>query len=206
MRFVSLSDIYLSDIMRDSTTKYAVLGLLTMGPRSGYDLKKLIEGSVAHFWSESYGQLYPILARLAAAGLVRRRTERQRARPDRHVYALTPAGRRELEGWLAAPVRTEGFRSELLLKLFLGRAAGLETTRGHVERYRQRQRELAQTYDAIRARLRADHGRHPELPYWLLTLSYGRHRAQALSRWCDETLRTLDRLRRPRAAKRPRAG
>lgn len=185
--------------MRDSRTKYAVLGLLTQGARSGYDLKKLIEASVAHFWSESYGQLYPILARLAADGLVRRRTIHQRPRPPRHVYALTPAGRRELQRWLEEPVPAEGFRSELLLKVFLGSAAGVDATRRHVERYRAQQRELIRTYDAIRDGLRAGHRRHPELPYWLMTLSYGRHRAHALARWGDETLSLLDRLRRRRA-------
>ena len=53
------------------TTEYAVLGMLALGPGSGYDLKKRVEGSIAHFWSESYGQIYPILAHLASQGLVR---------------------------------------------------------------------------------------------------------------------------------------
>src|SRR5262249_61796934 len=77
---------------KTSTTEYAVLGMLAMGPGSGYDLKKRIEGSVAHFWSESYGQIYPILSRLAAEGLIARRLERQKGKPDRHVYSITAAG------------------------------------------------------------------------------------------------------------------
>ncbi|MGH9601902.1 MAG: PadR family transcriptional regulator, partial [Terriglobales bacterium] len=47
-----------------NTTRFALLGLLSLGPQSGYDLKKRMEQSIAHFWSESYGQIYPTLRRL----------------------------------------------------------------------------------------------------------------------------------------------
>src|SRR5882762_1606394 len=106
---------------KGGTTEYAVLGMLALGPGSGYDLKKRIEGSIAHFWSESYGQIYPILARLAARRLVERRLERQKGKPDRYVYSITAEGRERLGAWLAEPARERGFRSELLLKLFFGR-------------------------------------------------------------------------------------
>ena len=36
-----------------------------LGCHDHQDLKKRIDGSLAHFWSESYGQIYPHLARLA---------------------------------------------------------------------------------------------------------------------------------------------
>src|SRR5260370_28739340 len=88
---------------RANTSRYAILGGLSLGPRSGYDVKKLIEASIAHFWSESYGQIYPILNRLAAEGLAARRREKQRGKPDRHVYSLTPRGREELQPWLRPP-------------------------------------------------------------------------------------------------------
>jgi len=39
-----------------STSSFAILGVLSLGAMSGYDVKKLIERSIAHFWNESYGQ------------------------------------------------------------------------------------------------------------------------------------------------------
>ena len=51
--------------MKKSKTRFAVLGILSYGPMSGYDIKKFYEQNVAGFWSESYGQIYPILKRLA---------------------------------------------------------------------------------------------------------------------------------------------
>src|SRR2546429_5742806 len=81
---------------RANTSRYAILGVLSRRPMSGYDVKKLIERSIAHFWSESYGQIYPILNRLAAEGLAERRREGQPGQPDRPAHSLPSNGRPEL--------------------------------------------------------------------------------------------------------------
>ena len=57
-----------------STSRYALLGMLSIRPMSGYDIKKLIEASISNFWTESYGQIYPILKTLVAEKLVTRTT------------------------------------------------------------------------------------------------------------------------------------
>lgn len=67
---------------RLNQSQYALLGLLSMGPMSGYDMKQLSEWSVGHFWREGYGQIYPSLKRLTEVGLVKRKTERNAGRPD----------------------------------------------------------------------------------------------------------------------------
>src|SRR2546422_10690896 len=90
---------------RANTSRDAILGGLSRRALSGYDVKKLIERSIAHFWNESYGQIYPILNRLAAEGLAERRRGRQRGRPGRAVYSLAPEGRQEVEGGRALPPR-----------------------------------------------------------------------------------------------------
>jgi DNA-binding PadR family transcriptional regulator len=178
------------------TTEYAVLGMLAVGPGSGYDLKKRIEGSIAHFWSESYGQIYPILSRLAAQGLIDRRVERQKGKPDRQVYSITAAGLERLGAWLEQPPQPQGFRSELLLKLFFGRRRPVEESIRQVEHFREHQQALKRGYaDSERKLLRERRG-HPDLPYWLMTLHFGQSRANALLRWSDDTLRALERLRR----------
>ncbi len=182
---------------RANTSRYAILGLLSLGPHSGYDLKKLIDRSIAHFWNESFGQIYPILRGLEAEGLARRRSERQDGKPDRQVYSLTAEGQNELQRWLQQPARPEGFRSELLLKLFLGAHVPAEANLRQLQEFRKRQQALLATYAGIEQRLRREARDHPDLPYWLLTLHYGQRRAAALASWSDEALTTLQRLRRP---------
>ena len=61
-------------------TRFAVLGLLSIRPMSGYDLKHTIEASTRNFWNESYGQIYPALRALADAGLVMRQPEPKSAK------------------------------------------------------------------------------------------------------------------------------
>ena len=54
--------------MKLTAVTWALLGLLYQRPRSGYDLKQAVDRSIRHFWAASYGQIYPELARLEAAG------------------------------------------------------------------------------------------------------------------------------------------
>src|SRR5256712_12385581 len=165
---------------RANTSRYAILGVLSRRPMSGYDVKNPSDRSIAHFGSQGYGQIYPILTRLAAEGLAERRRERQRGKPDRHVYSLTSKGRAELLRWLALPARLEPVRSELLLKLFLGRAGPVANSAAQIEHVQTRHRALLDTYDGIERQLRKDMHGHPQPPYWLITLRWGQHRSQAM--------------------------
>jgi PadR family transcriptional regulator AphA len=83
-----------------STTEVTVLGLLAFGQRSGYDLLRLAERSVAYIWTPSRSQIYKVLPRLVAAGLASAREVEQRGRPDKALYTITPQGRQTLRAWL----------------------------------------------------------------------------------------------------------
>lgn len=181
-------------------SRYAILGFLSWGPMSGYDIRKMIEASVGNFWRESYGQIYPILRQLESEGLARCRVEPRDGRPDRKVYSISDAGRRELDAWLASPVDDQPSRNELLLKLFFARRAGTEEAVGLVETFRELQSRLFERYEAIESELRGGHSGDADLPYWLITVRYGRHVSRALLDWCDETLGTLGELRRKEGA------
>ena len=83
---------------RSSSSKEVLLGLLTVAPMSGYDLGQNIRGSVGFFWNESYGQIYPNLKTLAAEGFVACKTERQKGKPERHIYSITKKGKERSGG------------------------------------------------------------------------------------------------------------
>jgi DNA-binding PadR family transcriptional regulator len=189
---------------RASTSRFAILGVLGFCPMSGYDVKRLIERSIAHFWNESYGQIYPILNQLAVEGLAQRRREKQRGKPDRQIYSLTDKGRQELARWLAVPARQEPFRNELLLKLFLGAEGPVADSIAQIEHYQSRQQALLELYVGIERRVREELAGHPQLPFTLVTLHYGQHRCRAMLVWCAESLRALKRLEGRRARPRRR--
>jgi DNA-binding PadR family transcriptional regulator len=187
--------------MRNDTSRYAVLGMLSIRPMSGYDIKQAIGESIVHFWDESYGRIYPSLQRLAAEGLARRKTARQDGRPERQVYSLTSQGRQALERWLALPIREQKPRSELLLKLFFGRHLPAAVAVRFVEHYRQEQVQSLAAFRSLEREVKAQTPRHPDQPFWLITIRFGQHRSRAAVEWCDETLRSL--TRDARGAKAP---
>jgi PadR family transcriptional regulator, regulatory protein AphA len=175
------------------TSKYAVLGMLSLRPMSGYDIRQMVQQSIMYFWSESYGQIYPALKRLEAQKLVERLQGAQKGRASRQAFALTREGRRELQKWIAGEPQVQPFRNELLLKLFFGRLVPRETSQEHVRQFRQRQESLLQAYSHVQLRLNKEHKRNPALSFCLITLSYGLHQARALRDWCDETLAALEK-------------
>jgi PadR family transcriptional regulator AphA len=190
-------DIYHKDMKDDPSKRpnqslFAMLGLLSLGPRTGYELRKLSDESIQHFWRESYGQIYPSLKELESRGWATRRVEEGQGRPDRQVYSLTEEGRAALTAWLEQPVKDEVLRVEILLKLFFGRQSPPEVNLAHVREHAQVHQQLLEVYAATEAHLRSECGDHPDLPYWLLTLSYGRHRSQAILAWCKESLPLLE--------------
>ncbi|CAA9566297.1 MAG: hypothetical protein AVDCRST_MAG86-1220 [uncultured Truepera sp.] len=99
-----------------------------------------------------------------------------------------------LRRWLETPAETTPPRNELLLKLFLGRQAAPEVNWAHLERFRAEQDALIATYGGIERWLETEQAGDSSLPYWLLTLSYGRLQAEALRRWSEEGLIALKNL------------
>jgi PadR family transcriptional regulator AphA len=179
---------------RENKSKYAVLGFLSMGPMSGYDIKKMFEQSIINFWNESYGQIYPILKRLVEEGLATRSVVKQMGKPDRHVYELTDSGKEQLHQWLTEPAEEQKQRIEILLKLFFGRQVAVKDHIRHVRQFSDFHHQSLQKLESIEGWLKMDHEENPDLPYWLMTVSYGQHVYRALACWCDETLATLNKM------------
>lgn len=179
---------------RENKSKYAVMGFLSLAPLSGYDIKKMFEQSIINFWNESYGQIYPILKRLVDEGLATRSVEKHLGKPDRHVYALTDKGQEQLQDWLSEPAEPQKQRIEILLKLFFGRQVAVEDNMRHVQRFRDVHHQLLQKLGSIEGSVKVEHTENPDLPYWLMTVSFGQHVYQALIQWCDETLATMSRM------------
>ena len=118
-----------------TTSEAAVLALLALGGEgSGYELTKRVGRAIGHVWAPARSQLYALLPRLVTDGHVRMRTVRQRTRPDKQVYRLTPAGRAALDAWLADE---SGGESAFHLRLFVGSLLPTGILAGHVERFRE---------------------------------------------------------------------
>ncbi len=175
-------------------TEFAILGLLGQGPKSGYDIKRLVEERLSHFWNESVGHIYPILKRLHERGWVKKRVMPSENRPPRHEYALTAAGRRALERWFTEPVAPVPPRNELLLRVFLGAMAPAGAVAEQVAAYRGRRLSELARLETIAADLEREARADPEFVWWRMTLNAGIHAAQSAVAWCDAVLPELTKL------------
>jgi len=176
---------------RTNKTDFAILGLLSLEPMSGYDMKAFISTSIDFFWQESYGQIYPALQRLLDEGSISRRVAPGKGRPDRHVYRITAKGRKRLAAWLAADTDPEPVRSELLLKLFFGPLAGPAIHERQIGTLLQHQKQRLRAFKEVERGILKEHETSPFHPYWYATLQFGVHVTRARVRWCRETLAWL---------------
>ena len=71
---------------------HVLLGLLSRGPASGWDLKHRMERDPALGWDAELTQIYPALRRLLRGGFVTMKRRRSEKGPPRREYRLTPAG------------------------------------------------------------------------------------------------------------------
>ncbi|MBZ5582901.1 MAG: PadR family transcriptional regulator [Acidobacteriia bacterium] len=178
-------------MQRSSSGPEILLGLLTVEPMSGYDLRQAILGSIGHFWNESYGQIYPNLKRLAAGGFVKSRTVHQPGKPDRHIHSITEKGRQRLRKWLAVPPQPEIPRNELLLKLFLGAQTSPDILIGYVDDMARQSRAILETLGRALAEGVEANPHHPAVPYWTMAARFGQLEMEAHLRWAEETLAAL---------------
>ena len=177
--------------MKKSKTRFAVLGILSYGPMSGYDIKKFYEQNVAGFWRESYGQIYPILKRLTTEGLTTRSVHKQEGKPDRHIYALTAKGREELQQWLMEPTGRHIGRHETLLKLMFGQQIPVAENIRQIERFWERQKGELAEIEVLKKRLEQEEDDDPNMPFWQLAFSYGEHVNRAYIEWAKEAIASL---------------
>lgn len=192
--------------MKENKTKYSVLGILSYGPMSGYDIKKFYEKSIAGFWSESYGQIYPSLKRLAKEKLVTKSVQKQQGKPDRHIYAITDKGREELQRWLVEPIGRHIGRHEILLKLIFGREISVKDNITQIERFRKRQQIELKEVKRLRKQFETTKTDNPNLLFWLMALDFGKYVNEAYIQWAEKTLMALDQMEANNVSRKDRTG
>jgi DNA-binding PadR family transcriptional regulator len=183
---------------KENRSKYAILGMLDLFPMSGYDIRKFTAMSVAHFWKEDYGHIYPTLKLLLAEGLARKTEEAVEGKPPRHLYTITDEGRKELAAWLENAPNPPNIRIELLLKIFLGSRTEPRTLAPMLESQAAAcaasYAELAGTEKRLESMIEGGGERGREARFQLMTLRYGKSYYEGLGAWCREVLGELRSL------------
>jgi PadR family transcriptional regulator AphA len=174
--------------------EHAILGFLNYQPYTGYDLKKIFDSSVQHFWPADQSQIYRTLNRLTAEGYADMEKVPQEDRPDRKVYHLTEAGRAELMQWLSEPPHVGSPRSASLIQVFFAGQMSDEEILAKFEAFAAAMRATLAQYDQIPEQLEPFEQEIPsprEHFFWLLTLESGIANVRAELAWAESVIERI---------------
>ncbi len=169
--------------MKDaSRTQFACLTALRVSPMSGYQISENCKAWFSHFWSESYGQIYPTLRKLYLAGDIEKLPPQKGQRGN--IYKITDQGEKTLVQWLQVPAVPASLRDEYYLKFFSANAIPSQIQRDHLLRKRQNVEDmLADTRQSLK---HLENVPHPDADYWKLMVRAGIIAYEAELVWLDE--------------------
>jgi DNA-binding PadR family transcriptional regulator len=174
--------------------EYAILGFLNYHPYSGYDLKKIFDNSIRHFWPADQSQIYRTLSRLTELGFAEMEKVAQEDRPDRKVYHITEAGRADLLKWLSGPPPMDEPRSAPLIQVFFLGQLSDEEILAKFEGYAVIMRSVLAQYDQVPARIgpfQQEITSPREHFFWMLTLDSGIRMMRANLEWTESVIEKI---------------
>ncbi len=102
-----------------SKLQFIILGLLAQENRTGYDLTQAFTDEIGEFWQAGHSQIYPLLARMQAQGLIDYERTVAGTKLEKKLYHITAAGRAALSAWIATPTpELAASKDEFVLKLY----------------------------------------------------------------------------------------
>ncbi len=133
--------------------KIALLGLISIKPASGYDLKQTIERSIHFIWNATSPQIYSTLRKLRDEGLISTEEFPQQGKPDKQIHSISQKGRKALEAFVSEPIRSSVTRDEVLLRIFFGNLSDPTDMRRELQSYLDRVREERAYLETVEARI-----------------------------------------------------
>jgi PadR family transcriptional regulator AphA len=174
--------------------EFAILGFLNYRPYTSYDLKKIFDTTIRHFWLANQIQIYRTLARLTEQGYTGMEKVSQDVRPDRKVYSIADAGLAKLRKLLAAPPSLEGTRSAGLSQVFFAGQLPDEDLLAKFKGFVAIVRASLAQWDRIPGQLepfQEDVNSTREHFFWILTLDNGIRAARATLEWAESIIEKI---------------
>ena len=173
--------------------KHILLGFLSYGPLTGYDLKKHMDNSTQFFWHAKLSQIYPTLKELAEQELVKAEVIPQEGKPDKKIYFITEVGRAMFMDWLAESIKELPKTKEpALLKLFFSGALDkevlLEQLYLQLALHRAQLACYQQETAAYIRQIIAETGIIRESVLWELARQYGEEHERTYIRWLEKAI------------------
>ncbi len=182
--------------------KHGLLGFLSYGPKSGYQLHKMFFKTVRPTLSIVYRQLNG----MAEDGLVEYKRVNQKKYPDKNVFHITKSGRSVLEKWLKTPMKVEASREPHLMQMWYASRVDKKYMIANIRSYAAQIKNEVQYYEteatiAIEKNLK---GSELDVLYWLLIGDLAIKQDKLFLEWAEEAMRQISGFKEPHRSIRPK--
>ena len=169
--------------------RYAILGLLTFEPMSGYTLKtRYFDQSIRYFWPADQAQIYRTLQGLEDDGAVTSETVESETRPNSKLYTISGKGEQELREWLVQKNPPETPKDAFLVQLYFGRLLSREQILGVLESRRAEHLQRLRHFEALQLPVGKTPQMRQQVLFGGLTLDFARRREKMMLEWLDACL------------------
>lgn len=179
---------------------YAMLGILTYGPMTGYNLKKVFDKSVSQVWVASLSQMYRELSSLEKKGYVSSEIQKQDDRPDKKIYTITEEGANAFNKWLhECPEKlSTAHRDAFMLRLFFGSRLENAEVINLLSRFITEKKQILDILNGIEknfsqcSREFALESAEREKLFWHFTIKRGQMTLKTVIQWAEECIIELE--------------
>lgn len=177
--------------MLKNKSMYAILGILSLSPSTGYDIKKYSDRVLSGFWNENFGHIYPTLKKMLEDGMIEIVSSEKNEKKVR--YGITEKGKHALEEWLSEETMPQPVRSEFMLKLLFSSSQPRENVIQMLENYKALHEKNIEKYLGIQKDLEQGIKEisKERVIFFKAILRRGIITNEAIIDWCNETIEEL---------------
>lgn len=170
---------------------YAILGILSLSPGTGYDIKKYCDTVLSGFWNENFGHIYPTLKMMLEDGMIEIVFKQKNEKKIQ--YGITQKGKQELQSWLKEETMQQPIRSEFMLKLLFSSSQPRENVIRMLESYKELCEQNVEKYLGMQKDLEQgiQEISKDRVCFINAVLRKGIISSEAAINWCDETIEEM---------------
>lgn len=178
--------------------KHGILGLLSYGDMTGYEINTVFRDSLSHFWQAQTSQIYRELTVLEKKGWIVSRHIEQSGKPDKNILSITEEGKKELLSWLKEDYVQAPVRSSMLMKVFFRGECSLNENIDYFREIAQKEIVLPSGNEEVKE-VTDEYKQWLDDPlkalYWKFTIDFGVMYEKMVQEWSRKCIEQLEELK-----------
>ncbi|NCB41414.1 MAG: PadR family transcriptional regulator [Clostridia bacterium] len=177
---------------------HSILGFLSYGSMTGYDLSKAFDSSVNFFWYAQASQIYLELNKLEKKQFVSCERVLQTEKPNKKVYSITEYGRNEFMKWLCDTntLLSKNKKDTFLMKVFFSGNNPPDKSIAMLRQFSEDcKRSLSEMKNIPKSIQNYGESVEPyQAIYWQFAADFGNSYIQMCMDWADRSIQRLEKL------------